>query len=446
MKRYCLVFICNHEIKDSSHIFFLLGLGWADEQAPKVLSLPIQRNAEVHQRSLTPRAGTPVEQLGNYVQLSLYGINVTIGTPGQQVAVQLDTGSTDFWVYSPEGCKEAGCQGGSFNVNDSSTAYVQDANGFNIQYGTAGSFVKGDYISDTIQLQDITVKKMNMAVAYSAKNERTGILGVGFDVNEALVTNQHEKPYANFIDLLVSEKVINTSGQILFGGYDTDKYTGELYGLDIQPDANTNTISTMTVALTSLGLETSHEVQYLSLSGNNAVPVLLDSGTTLLQVPSDVFEEFAEVTMLNGNKGCKFGVQEGDEWILGDTFLRSAYVVYDLDEEKIWLARTKYNSTSSNMVEIGVERVAAPPSPLPPRGLLEEVETGAPSFSLPASATATLTGGLGQATSATGTASGTATGSTSSPSASGSSAASSTQMDKLSFMPAALVAVIGLLM
>lgn len=37
----------------------------------------------------------------------------------------------------------------------------------------------------------------------------------------------------------------------------------------------------------------------------------------------------------------------------GDTFLRSAYVVYDIEKEEIGLAQTKFDSSSSDVVEIG---------------------------------------------------------------------------------------------
>jgi hypothetical protein len=38
--------------------------------------------------------------------------------------------------------------------------------------------------------------------------------------------------------------------------------------------------------------------------------------------------------------------------VLGDTFLRSAYVVYDLQNNQISLAQTDFNSTTTNVVEI----------------------------------------------------------------------------------------------
>ena len=64
----------------------------------------------------------------------------------------------------------------------------------------------------------------------------------------------------------------------------------------------------------------------------------------------------------NGKPVCQFGLEpltEDMPIILGDTFLRSAYVVYDLDNKQIAIAPTVANTTESNIVEIG-QGAAAP--------------------------------------------------------------------------------------
>src|SRR3954471_6202305 len=43
---------------------------------------------------------------------------------------------------------------------------------------------------------------------------------------------------------------------------------------------------------------------------------------------------------------------DGEEILFGDTFLHSAYVVYNLEDKQIALAPTKFGSTTSNIVEI----------------------------------------------------------------------------------------------
>jgi hypothetical protein len=200
-------------------------------------------------------------------------------------------------------------------------------------------------------------------------------------------------------------------GNVLFGGYDTDKFTGKLLTLPIQPDAQTNTLSTMTVAWTSLVVTTGQGSQSLTAS-NFASAALLDSGTTLTLLPENLYLELANLfqavddgsgnayvdcgllqstsgsldfgfggsggpvikvpfgqfalpafdqqgyplTFQNGKQACVLGIQpqtqSGLGVILGDTFLRSAYVVYDLDNKEISLAQTVFNASTSHVVEV----------------------------------------------------------------------------------------------
>lgn len=50
---------------------------------------------------------------------------------------------------------------------------------------------------------------------------------------------------------------------------------------------------------------------------------------------------------------CAFGVSmSSSTYLLGDTFLRSAYVVYDLDAKEVALAQVNYNSTSTSITAI----------------------------------------------------------------------------------------------
>ena len=64
----------------------------------------------------------------------------------------------------------------------------------------------------------------------------------------------------------------------------------------------------------------------------------------------------------NGNSLCVFGIApaEGQTAVLGDTFLRSAYVVYDLANNEISLAQTNFNATDSKVSEIGTGSNSVP--------------------------------------------------------------------------------------
>lgn len=65
------------------------------------------------------------------------------------------------------------------------------------------------------------------------------------------------------------------------------------------------------------------------------------------------------VTFRNGDEACRFGIQPalGRPNILGDTFLRSAYVVYNMEAHVIGIANTKFNSTKSNIKQLELENI-----------------------------------------------------------------------------------------
>lgn len=198
-----------------------------------------------------------------------------------------------------------------------------------------------------------------------------------------------------------------TTGSILFGGVDTEKYHGDLTVLPIQPDSRSGKITSFTVVLDGVSVvNKAGESQY---SKNNlALPVILDSGTTITYLPDSLADAIANGVgatphpfyglvvpcslqdsgvvvsfTFGGPKGpviqvaiaefvtslehsppaptfpdkepaCAWGIQRAgrDPILFGDTFLRSAYVVYNIENEQIGIAPTNFNSTRTNIVEI----------------------------------------------------------------------------------------------
>jgi hypothetical protein len=58
---------------------------------------------------------------------------------------------------------------------------------------------------------------------------------------------------------------------------------------------------------------------------------------------------------------CALGIQGGEApYLLGDTFLRSAYVVYDLKNNLIGIAQTNFGSTKTNVVELQASATSIP--------------------------------------------------------------------------------------
>ena len=81
----------------------------------------------------------------------------------------------------------------------------KDAKGsFHIEYATPGSFANGTYFQDTVRLGSLKLDKANMALVKNSSSLRTGILGLGMDINESDVGSKGLKPYPNFVDQLVT--------------------------------------------------------------------------------------------------------------------------------------------------------------------------------------------------------------------------------------------------
>ena len=94
----------------------------------------------------------------------------------------------------------------------------------------------------------------------------------------------------------------------------------------------------------------------------------------------------------NGAEVCQLGIQGAGNLpvLFGDTFLRSAYVVYDLDNNRIALAQTDFNSTESNVVafESGGATIPSATS-APNEAAVTQTAIGIPKLGV----TATATGG-----------------------------------------------------
>lgn len=376
---------------------------------PKVVRLATQRHTILNPlvRDQTRKRADTVQQTLDNLE-TLYYANTSLGTPAQHFRLHIDTGSSDLWVNAATSqlCQAGGNQcgeSGTYRANESSTyEYVNSA--FNISY-VDGSGASGDYAKDSFRFGGETIEKLQFGVGYQSSSPE-GILGIGYTINEVAVGHAGLDPYPNLPQKLVDDHAINTNayslwlndleastGSILFGGVDTDKFTGTLATLPIIPERGH--YAEFIIALTGLG----QNGQDGSIFANDSVPVLLDSGSSLLYLPNNVVRSlykafdaqydsaqgaafvdcdlanqqgsldfvFSGITIsvpLNelvlvaavsrGRNVCILGIgPAGDSMsVLGDTFLRSAYVVYDLANNEISIAPTKFNAATENIQEI----------------------------------------------------------------------------------------------
>lgn len=286
-----------------------------------------------------------------------------------------------------------------------------------------GSGAAGDYVTDTFTLGSTTVKKLQFGIGYTSSSPE-GILGIGYQLNEVQVQRAGGQAYNNLPAQLVADGTISSSayslwlndldastGSILFGGVDTDQFKGTLATLPIQTEGGQFAEFLITLTGVSLGSTV--------LATNQAQAVLLDSGSSLTYLPDAITEAIYEqvgaqydsqegaayvpcslaqntttldftfssptisvgmdelvidisssngrpLTFSDGTQACLFGVAPaGDSTsVLGDTFIRSAYLVYDLANNEISIAQTNFNATTNNVVEITTGTAAVPSATL----------------------------------------------------------------------------------
>jgi len=374
-----------------------------------------------HDRArLRKRLNTVQETLDN--ELTLYYANITLGTPAQSLQLSIDTGSSDLWVNSASSqlCESSSsqCQGGTYSQSASSSVKVVNTN-FNISY-VDGSGSSGDYLSDTLGFGGVTLDSFQFGLG-STSSSTMGVLGIGYPINEVQVNRAGSKSYPNLPQALVNAGHINrdayslwlndldaSTGSILFGGVNTAKYHGNLVTVPVIP--TDGVYYELAVAMTGVSFNGNN----MASTGDLPIAVLLDSGTSLIYLPDDivtniykqvnvVYEQgtaygYCEdantnknltftfsgqtinvplnelyislgtnsrgqpVTFQNGKTACIFGIASagGSTPLLGDTFLRSAYVVYDLTNNEISLAQTNFNSTTDSIQEIASGTASLP--------------------------------------------------------------------------------------
>lgn len=106
--------------------------------------------------------------------------------------------------------------------------------------------------------------------------------------------------------------------------------------------------------------------------------LVLPLGTVAGEVP----------TFSNGETICQLGIQAAGNLpvLFGDTFLRSAYVVYDLDNNQIALAQTDFNATGSNVVAFESMGATIPSASVAPSQIgVTPTATGLPRVTQPGS-------------------------------------------------------------
>lgn len=346
----------------------------------------------------------------NYYDLA-YSVWLEMGTPPQRVAVTIDTGSTAFWVSSPynprcitdtipdltKRSQDVNCKN-TFNATYSETfEWLDDT--FYVSY-LGGASASGVWGVDNITIGDTEVKDMEFAVC-NITGRNNGLLGLAINPNPTHETFTMRLKSAGLVNLashsIYLDSTSENDARILFGAIDKNRFTGDLVVFPIANGNPSKKPTHMQITLNSLtGMNTTDSTEETLATG--AAPAILDNGTSNSIIPTYLFDrikeyagiiysdehnshvlkcEFGETHSLifnfqgkdisvpftefmtttpvsTGSEYCKFHIAtwSGDNMLLGDNFLRSIYMVTDVENYEIAIADSNPNPSDEDDIQV----------------------------------------------------------------------------------------------
>lgn len=225
-----------------------------------------------------------------------YMVDIELGVPRQSLNVQLDTGSSDLWVYSSLNpfCSTVNCL--ENGVYDSQYSNTSNFTGelFNIDYQDT-TFATGSVYRDALTVGDYSLDNFQFGVANDS-NSSSMVFGIGLKSLESFSEEYDNFPLRlhedGYIERPVYSLYLNnvnaTSGVFLAGAVDTSKFEGQL---SVCPLVNLGGTAPSAFYITSNGFNitnsTTSETEFeLAIARH---PLIFDAGSSELYLPDPVF-------------------------------------------------------------------------------------------------------------------------------------------------------------
>ncbi|KAJ8130927.1 hypothetical protein O1611_g2699 [Lasiodiplodia mahajangana] len=340
------------------------------------------------------------EGLASFGAGTVYMLDLDIGTPQQRISLILDTGS--FTTLVDPDCARAAdtdaCEKyGFYNTTTSSTSQALNVY-FAAQFGTG--YMEGSWYNDTVYIGQDRLPLPHSRVGVNSWSTYlwAGIIGVSYGMGwntpyptllDLLIQLGYiEVPIFSLDVGTLAADSLNQPGHIVFGGVNRWKYRGYLEPIEIWPNPSDQKELYQQVGywinLTSFGYTQPGQPEVTLTSGEFARSMLIDTGSTFTYLDADLVSAVAKAfnawidekgvyyvncalrsqdgyVNFGFNQGnvvirvsyadfivdfdtyCALGVQPADigvaTWVLGNSFIRAAYIVFDQTNDAIWLAQ-----------------------------------------------------------------------------------------------------------
>lgn len=329
-----------------------------------------------------------------------YGIQMSVG--GRKINLVVDTGSSDTIILTDkfQSCRRAGSFCSIFGTIDSWNRLTSPQR-FNVRFAS-GMSVSGEIVSSTFTFSSQSIDDVRFGVPTSLPTLDHNVLGLGYPINEAV----EGRPYPNFPHAIKNQGLIKTAvyslwlnsatasaGSILFGGIDTSKFNGKLTTFKVRSERGhyeqfllqiksvsfagkqipggylavvdsgyTGSSFPLSLAQSiwaAAGIHDGHIDQATgypmvdcNFGDSLSVPFMeFDFGSAKFRVP------MTELLIRTAPGQCLLGIAATSSTskhqpLLGVTFLRSVYAVFDLYNNEVSLAQANFHPGSSRIIEI----------------------------------------------------------------------------------------------
>ncbi|KAH6897427.1 aspartic peptidase domain-containing protein [Thelonectria olida] len=316
-----------------------------------------------------------------------YFVEVGIGSKQKKLYMLVDTGAGSSWVMGSD-CTSDACGLHTTFGSDDSTTLEKSSEPFSIAYGSGK--VSGSLAKDTFHLAGMSFD-YQFGLTTTTSDQFTsfafdGILGFSLNTGAnqnflGAVADSHELDQNIFCIALNRAEDGENNGEIRFGSINKDKFTGDITytsledgddwaielgdmgydgskanvgGVPSYIDTGTSFIFGPSDSVTSLhslipGAESSDNKTWTVPCDSNKNLTITFSGASYQISPKDWISPKSKSGTCTSNIYGHEVVQGA--WLLGDTFLKNVYAVFDKDKRRIGFANNAVTDASESESE-----------------------------------------------------------------------------------------------